>query len=279
MSIAKSIEVELIGRAVKGDADALVTLWDAYRPAFKSFVRAYLKRSLSTLPTNKVEIREEDVDEIISEAFDLLISKKIRSYKPDKSGFFNFVTKFVLAQDVIRKYIDELIKKQYIFINTDDSRVSLPMRPHISDRAETFTMFRTIFALALNDVGYPHQQIVFGFIKLLQWGPKEVVAELSDKTLYTLTELLAKEIIRVYDDYKLLSYFEPLNKKMSKSIKDVIPAKATKTRRLITVSSDTKIGDTILPHYWGKRPEANISNWVNDVSERISKAMLEVLSP
>ena len=281
MSIARDRELELIIKAKAGNTEALVEIWEAYIDAFKSFINKQL--------SHKIEIDSEDLDEILNEAFQLLMSKKIQQYDPNKSGFFYFVTEFVLKQEVIGEYIKDYIrfKTPKIPLTDLEERLSesddfnskstywnISLKPSKPEQAETFILFRKIFELAFSEAGYPHQQIVFGFIKLLQWEPREIVKELSNKELNHLTLMLEEEIITNYGDDDLRRYFEPLRNKMASSIEEVIPAKATRTRELIGVSLSTKVGETILPHYWGNRPAANLSNWVNDVSERISKLML-----
>jgi hypothetical protein len=117
--------------------------------------------------------------------------------------------------------------------------------------------------------GYPHQQIAFGYIKLLEWKPQEIVKKLSEKSLRELAKDLEDEYIEILkyaDKEKVHKCFKPLHERIEKRLKEVIPAR---DRRTMTISPTTIIGDTKLSDYWGDRPENNLSDWCYRVRQRV----------
>jgi len=125
----------------------------------------------------------------------------------------------------------------------------------------------------------PHQLIVFGFAKLLEWTPREIVAELSDLSLGDLHNRLECEYLQIVRMRRRVVHdcFRPLRERMEPPLGQVIAD--SNTRRLYEDLLCLVAGKTILSNYYTRRvPEENVAQWCGDVKKRILPRLLEDLA-
>ena len=246
------------------------------RDALKGFISSHL---------DKIQ-RNNDLEDLVQETL-LKVCERIHTYDPARGSFYSWLliwARYVLMRyfEEKRRYLDKIIIMSEIEIKykngeidentynelTTSTTVWSPRDPQeISEMLEKFYCF---LCIAFGEKGgYPHQQIAFGYIKLLEWKPQEIVRELSEKSLRKLAKDLENEyveILKYADEEKVRKCFKPLHQRIEKKLEEVIP---TRDRGIITISLSTIIGDTKLSDYWGNRPEDNLSNWCYRVRQRV----------
>jgi len=117
----------------------------------------------------------------------------------------------------------------------------------------------------------PHQVISFDFIKLLEWRPKEVVKELSDKKLRDLAENFVNDYLDTFKGFfnreRLCEYYSDLCLKLERLVKEVY-LEPEYEERIIKYFASTRVENLILKEFYGTNPEASLADWCYKVKER-----------
>jgi len=263
--LTKNEEERLIEEARRGCNNAFGALVEHYRDALKGFISSHLS------PIQRNNDLEDLVQETLLEAL-----KRRCTYDPNKGKFYTWLLiwaryalaryfkerqqnldRIIIMSEIQIQYgngkIDDNIYNELIEILTTDQPSSYNPQ-EISEMLDKFYCFLCI-AFGKRS-GRPHQQIAFGYIKLLGWEPRRIVAELSGKSLEELAENLENEYVESLEyaeKEKARKCFEPLRERMEERLSDV----------------DTIVGETKLSDYWGDRPEDNLSNWCYRVRQRV----------
>ena len=179
--------VILTHKAEAGDADAFWTLGKAYQ-------RRFTKKIEKMIYYYGIPV---DAHDIYASALGKLWERCLKgSFKPTQS-FYRF-----LRTTIYHNFLDYLKK------NRKETPESL-MAAHKDEKYGTersileqaaepcqdkVTLCLEMFQLLCECCAKPHQIIGIGFVKLLEWKPREVVAKLSDETL----DILAKRFLEAY---------------------------------------------------------------------------------
>jgi DNA-directed RNA polymerase specialized sigma24 family protein len=238
----------------------------------------------------RVQCRE-DAAEIEQDTW-IEVQAKLALYDPDRASFIAFL-KSHAHWKMVEYYRRKCARHRVEILLTDVPRARLQHDegsqtagiPELSEaptpspecililRKEIERFLGITFSSSLP----PHQLIVFGFAKLLEWRPREVVKELSKRSLRDLEKQLEAEYLQIVPMRETIARecFKPLREKMDyrldKAIMDF------NTRSLYKHLLDSIVGETILCDYYTNpvRPENNIASWCGDVKKRILPKILE----
>ena len=121
----------------------------------------------------------------------------------------------------------------------------------------------------------PHQLLALGFIKLLEWRPREVVNELSDWPLGQLSDKFCT------DYYSCVAYFldlevflhshcSGLSEKASGSVREVY---AEHEYEFLRGLAYTNVSEIPLKIFYGPVPSKSLNDWCDKVRRRAGKAV------
>lgn len=277
MSLQDLDDVALIEQARQGSAPAFETLFSRYRAAVDAYIGSRVRR-------------REDVEDISQDTWAEVL-KKLSQYDSQRANFVAFVKNHahwkmvayygelgersrleILAQDLLGSKLpfEEESGATDILRRVKDST---PSPEEIAERAELFDRFlKVVFSSSIA----PHQLISFGFARLLEWRPREIVAELSEQFLRNLEARLEDDYSRILLGQKtyLRERLSPLREKIDCEVDDVIEDPNTRTayaHLLNRLVGQTKLSDYYTIH---GDPEQNIDEWCWSVKRR---ALLELL--
>lgn len=142
---------------------------------------------------------------------------------------------------------------------------------------EIILMLEFLRICALPSSSKPHQFIAFGFSLVLDWGPKKVVAECSEKTLGVLAEELLEGIHEtlceeLIEKERVRSYLMPLFERLEMKTKDVYPDNK-KYKTLRGKCGNMLVKELYLKCFYPTTPESYISNWINRIKGRARKVL------
>lgn len=272
--------------------EAFDTLFEAYRGAIKGFISSHLS------PVQRNNDLEDLVQETALEAF-----KRVCTYDPETGKFYTWL--LIWARYVLQRYFDE--QRQRLDHEIVVSELVAQLRAQASEGeideetaealietlrvvpltklelspetiAEILDKFRHFLRITFSEGGYPHQQIAFGFIRLLEWKPSEIVDELSEVPLQELAKRLEDDYVKILeyaDKQKVRQCFQPLHERMKCKLKEVIP-EGDDSWEIIRASPDDVVGKTRFPDYWGDRPTDNLSNWCYRVRQKTIREMVRL---
>jgi hypothetical protein len=142
--------------------------------------------------------------------------------------------------------------------------MAMPRSPTIDGIIEA-SLFSDLVNRAFRSASPPHQLIAFGFCKLMEWKPGEIVTRLSDIPLRTLAKKLEEDYINcgVSRDH-VGAYFKALHDQMDLRCYETI-----KDPHIGETLRDQIVGDTTLRHYYKDKPEADIAHWWEAVRRRV----------
>lgn len=142
------------------------------------------------------------------------------------------------------------------------------------DRMISRLYYRELVERAFSGANPPHQLIAFGFCKLLEWKPKEVVADLSNTPLRDLAVRLEQEYCEIAQVHptELEKCFAPLHARMFRKVDEVLTdARSSVTRVAL---QGQIVGDTVLRNYYGDGPEGDITRWWDTIRRRVRNEMI-----
>ena len=130
--------------------------------------------------------------------------------------------------------------------------------------------------LVLSCPAKPHQILMFCFVKLLEWRPREIVSERGQEVL----KALSTEFLDIYFDAlsSFVSHKTFYNDICSPLVESMtMPAAIVyKEHEYQTIESiiDSTVGGLRLDRFWGDNPSASISDWCDRVKIRTRKMIL-----
>ena len=145
-----------------------------------------------------------------------------------------------------------------------DLLMAMPRSPTIDCIIEA-SLFSDLVNRAFRSASPPHQLIAFGFCKLMEWKPGEIVTSLSDIPLRTLAKKLEEDYINCgVSREKVGAYFKALHDQMDLRCYETI-----KDSHIGETLRDQIVGDTTLRHHYKDKPEADIAHWWEAVRRRV----------
>jgi len=274
MSLQDLDDMALIEKAKQGSAPAFETLFSRYRAAVDVYIGSRVRR-------------REDVEDISQDTWTEVL-KKLSKYDYQRANFVAFVKNHahwkmvayyeklgewgrveILAQDLLRNFEEESGATDILKRVKDSS----PSPEEIIEKAELLDRFLKV---AFSSSIAPHQLISFGFARLLEWRPREIVAELSEQFLRNLEARLEDDDSRILLGQRtyLRERLSPLREKMDCQVDDVI--EDPNTRAVYAHLLNRLVGQTKLSDYYTihGNPEQNIDEWSWSVKRRV---LLELL--
>lgn len=251
--------------------------------AFSELYESYRKRLLAFVRTRA---HSESEAEDIAQAVWARIWTNPPSYDPNKGPFWPFLAKAALGQSIdhyrsasrradIKRSSDLLHRlAQYhgLDLGLEDERESAPEVADVTsspaDRAihleQAYSLLKRAFAVS----GMPHQLISFGFLKLVEWTPRELVSEQSDTPLQELLEELVLAIAQASElsDDQVQSVFLDIRSAMTHLVRDMAPGPH---EHFPSHLLERVIGGTVLRQYFVGDPERCVTSWAYNVTRRI----------
>lgn len=118
------------------------------------------------------------------------------------------------------------------------------------------------FVQSIMDCGLPHQVIAFIVVKLLEWPPRRVAAELSEYSLHQLESRFEDEYAAEWDTRQqpfIRDLFAPLRRKLKSALREL--TNHHKTLKAYADLLDREVGGTTLQDYYRGDSEASIAHW------------------
>jgi len=292
--LSRAKELELILKVTCGDKDSFGELYRHFIMALRGFIAGRIGNI-------------EDAKDVAQDCF-IVAEKRVREckYNPEYR-FFTLLS--TIAKRLIINYWGRMAKKLDIDIEEKEEEKKERRRKKEEKREKTVYRRREIpfaeladpseegKALELVDIilrtppeqideivrlellrvvflccAKPHQVLAFGFIKLLEWRPREVADELSDWTLGKLGEKFCEDCYAVWgfflDRQKFDEYVSSsLHEKLDRLVEEVYrehPYGRVRKEFPGALVKDLPLGT----FYGGREPSADLSDWVWDVGVR-----------
>lgn len=136
-------------------------------------------------------------------------------------------------------------------------------------------LYRELVKRVFSGANPPHQLIVFGFCKLLELKPKEVVAHLSNTPLRDLAVRLEQDYFEKAQVHssEVEKCFQPLHARMALKVDEVLTDSRTRATR--DALAGQIVGDTVLRNYYGDDPEGDITSWWDTVRRRVRNEVIK----
>jgi RNA polymerase sigma factor (sigma-70 family) len=144
------------------------------------------------------------------------------------------------------------------------------------DIAALALVYKELLSLAFHSSSPPHQLIAFGFVKLLAWAPRQVVAELSDLPIQDLAQRLEAEYVSVSQLPKqhIRRCFRRLQEQMARPFSFAVTD--ARTRKIYPLLHDRLVGTTLLRDYYtggtAEQHAADVTKWWDAVKRRVWSA-------
>ncbi len=269
----------------KGDEKSFEKLYLRY----KKSIRGYITGRCFWIGQNVKDKKEKDVDSRIKDIEQDTwkeVAGKVATYDPGKASFYTFVCYW--ANIMIKRYLSKTAKETPVSdLKVQDSEETdeeflgrLNSQIQVFSFDECLERYSRFLEITFSQGGPPHQLITFGFNKLISnWGPQEIVKELSS---VPLQELIEKLISNYGEESELPAYivkdcFKPLKDKMDKKVRETLEDEVSRNT-YIRITED-KVGKTVLKNYYGKDPEHSISDWSDKVMKRIRRLIKNSPAP
>lgn len=136
------------------------------------------------------------------------------------------------------------------------------------------SVFLRLLPLALGCRRLPHEILAFGFVKLLDWKPARVVAELSDNLLDQTAALLADEYALEVATQEVRPAFAALQRKLQQTLAEVDADPRSKKPYQDLMNERT--GGTLLHAYYrdGSTPEMAVVRWWSAVTRAVVEKLV-----
>ena len=261
MSLQHTDEALLIDRAKQGDRKAFDELYARHEKKVYGFIRVRV-------------YNDDDVQDIAQKTVDT-VWRKMSVYEPTLGNFSNFAIsrashrlldyykerkklreREVLLSELMRRFpnIGQEQESEEVM-----DRLMPPSGGSVEDAVRRAEEYEDAVRRVFGGSSPPHQLIVFGFCKLLEWKPGEVVDDLSGRSLRELAQMLEDEYLAKtgLPQDRFRPYFARLREKTT-----------------------GHMGDAALRDYYGDDPEADIAHWWYAVKRRVwSEARREGQGP
>jgi DNA-directed RNA polymerase specialized sigma24 family protein len=291
-------ELDLLLKAKCGDKMAWGRIYDQFFDAITGFINGWIRN-------------EDDAKDIAQDTF-IIAEKGIREckYKPEYR-FYTFLR--VIAKRVILDHFKEVGKtvpvdteeaeketgeratgrrekgEETVYIRRETLISNLPNLAN-EDETEEFTDSKLItppkppneiekletLHLTLLCCAKPHQVLVFGFIELLKWRPREVEDGLSDWTLGKITEQFFNDYYLYYQvsisRQAFYKYCSPLFEKLKRPVEKGLPElEYEPIRRTFPGAILEKL--RLRTFYGERKPTLTLADWVYKIRPRVANAV------
>ncbi len=270
---------ELAAKAQAGDSHAFGVLYEHLQLALTGHVSGRLSGS-------------EDIEDVVGDCF-LLALKAVRqgTFDPQYS-FYTFLRG--IADNEIKRFL----KREYVQIprrgaspassyvpkvlaipegrspqkdawrSADQILANLPL-------ADAEAVAAELLRLVLSSPTKPHQNLAFCLIRFLEWRPREVVDELSARSLLDTAE-------RIYESFAVLfpgagfgeGYREQhcpgFWSRLERPVADVYRESEYEQLRSM---SPGRTGDLLFEAFYGPSPTASLSDWCDKVRKRARRGV------
>lgn len=253
--LSENEESALLDAAFEGDNEAWGTLYNS----FILPVRGFIAGRTGTL---------EDAEDLAQECF-------MRARKGLDDNLFDRQYRFYtylrgIANHLVQNHWRHRSKMaDHLLEHADREQKIQTYHQSSVEPFERLELLRLVFACGAK----PHQILMFGFVKLLEWRPREIVREHSDSSLGVLADEL------------LASYYAPLERFLSKTtfydtycspLLDVVELLVRETYveheySTLSIDTDSIVGSISLRVFFGRDPAASISDWCDRVRTRTRK--------
>lgn len=280
MSLQDPKDTSLIEQTQQGSEAAFETLFGRYRAAVFGHIVARVRR-------------REDAEDIAQDTWKE-VQKKLRQYDSNRANFAAFLKNHAHWKmvDYYRRRRDR-DQVEILECDLQDPRCEegpeatsfmeqakdlAPSPETLIAQAERFArLCERLLMVTFSGNSPPHQLIAFGFAKLLEWKPREIVSQLSGRCLRDLEAQLEDKYLQIAcgQETVLRMCFKRLREKMDCSVGEAI--EDLNTRKVYTNLLDRITGRTILSDYYTDRddPEQNIAHWCGSVKRRVLPELLE----
>ncbi len=167
---------------------------------------------------------------------------------------------------------------------------------HNTGAPDEFELHMKLLIVALWRGGYPHEIMVFMFNKLFErdastengdqgvgrsgkkaWPPRRIVREKSDRQLWHLCRDLEREFLFESNlpGEVVSACFQLLYRNMLSPLDKIIKPEDQTARRRWKGVLGRFVAETTLRDYYGKKPEADISNWSYKVLRRVRSVIVD----
>jgi len=237
-------QVSLVDRALAGEERAFNALYASCERQVLGFLRARANN-------------DEDAAEIAAETW-IKVWEKLSDYDPALASFATFAKNHACYQ-----------WKAFYRQAKDDSSGNDPGddKPRGDDKdlgipPEQADVYEYLLRVTFGSNLPPHQLIAFGFVRLLEWKPGEVAAELSDVVLRELAKRLERDYLAIstLSEDRLRSHFSPLQAKMARTFGTVV--QDTNTLKTYPHLVARVIGDTTLGNYFKSDDEIKQADYI-----------------
>jgi RNA polymerase sigma-70 factor (ECF subfamily) len=282
MSLQGIVETILIQRAVHGDREAFAELYGRYEKRLLGFIRARTTH-------------DADAQDIAQETR-VAVWRKMPTYQPTLGSFSAFA-KFWASKKLLQFYEAEGRRRRVVILFSElslrfpdleqESEVeaivsrlkaeqyfSMEIEEEVATKERQLAaVYEELLSLTFNGPSPPHQLLVFGFVKLLEWKPREVVAKLSAFPLRDIEEQLEVEYVNKSQltESQVFPCFTQVRQSMDRIVGEVV--KEPRTRRTYPHLLRCIVGDTRLQDYYTKQAEEgradNVVKWWDAVSRRV----------
>ncbi len=257
--------------AKEGDPEAFNRLWARHQDQLYGFIRW--------------QIRGEGADEIARDILSnlcLFLRQRITIYDPVRARFRTFA-KFY-ADSLRKRYFKPNREIAVDWIQDADGETSpfvgaesAGLHKSVEDQLIDYEAARALLQVTFNLTSPPHQLVIFGFNKLLEWKPVEIVKSLSDQLLGDLEPRLEDDFISgvTYEQEFIRECFAKLRHNMGRKFKEVVRhPKALNAYKNIL---DQEIGTLKLSSFYTKNTnrEDNVVKWAGNVWKTVRVRMLE----
>lgn len=263
-------EIDLAERVRAGDRDAWGVLYEHFHACLQGFIAG---------KTGDVDAAQD----LVQECF-------IRAEKNLRGGRYNPEYRFYTFLRNIAGYLVLDYRCERFRGNSEGRRraeasdgegdgespdASIPVPPDQADGTVRAELLRLAFLCCAK----PHQLLAFGFVKLLEWKPREVVDDLSRWPLGRLGERFCEDyyacLVAFLDRRCFFGYYcSPLLEKLEKGFGEIYeePEYAR-----IRPSGEQRVKDLPFRAFFGaeRSPEATLSDWCDKVAQRARKAVKE----
>ena len=270
----RTVELEdqdlyLVGQAQLGEKTSIDDLHARHRKRVAGYIRPRVNN-------------DADADDITQETW-TDVWRNIQNYDPIHGNFESFLLywaryKILQANKRNRRWLSVTVHEadgpENDITTVIDSLTAAPPT-QAGDRMISRLLYRELVKRAFSGANPPHQLIVFGFCKLLELKPKEVVADLSNTRLSDLAMQLEREYFEKAQVHpsEVEKCFAPLHARMALKVDEVLTDSRTSATRVALQGQ--VVGDTVLRNYYGDNPEGDITSWWDTVRRRVRNEMIK----
>ncbi len=167
---------------------------------------------------------------------------------------------------------------------------------HNTRNSDDIELYMKLLIVAFWKGGYPHEIMVFMFNKLFDrdavtetfaqgparsgkkaWPPRRIVKEKSERLLWHFCMDLEREYIfsSSLPRENVSACFQLLYRRMVFPLDKIIKPEDQTARKRWKDVLKRPVAETTLRHYYGKKPDADISNWSYKVLRRVRRVIVD----